>query len=221
MKHILPRLAVTGCLVLLLAACKWPQFGAATPDNHLVATMVAQTLTALARPAQQTPQTSPTSPTLLQPTNTRLPTGTRGPTYTQIPTLFPTGTMGPANTQAPTLIPTGTKEPTNTPIPPPGSIAGAILGYPYGSLPSLAIVAFGQEPPYYYSWLITSPGETYFSMSSDYLIPGHFQVVAYDSSGHTGGCTVIVLVISKQTVNCDITNWGGGYPAKPSDVPNP
>jgi hypothetical protein len=82
-------------------------------------------------------------------------------------------------------------------------------------------VVYGQEPPNYYSYLITSAGETNFSMSSSYLIPGHFQVVAYDSSGHAGGCTVLVLVISNQTVNCDITDWGGGYPAKPSGVPNP
>jgi hypothetical protein len=85
----------------------------------------------------------------------------------------------------------------------------------------LAIVAYGQEPPNYYSYLITGAGETYFSMSSNYLIPGHFQVVAYDSSGHAGGCTINVLVISNQTVICDITNWGGGYPAKPSGVPSP
>ncbi len=209
MKRILSCLAVTGCLVLLLAACKFPQFGAATPDNDTVATMVAQTLTALAQPAQHTPLPSPTSPTLVPPTHTRTPTQP------------PTGTMGPTITQIPSLIPTETVKPTNTPIPAPGIIAGAILGYPYGSLPSLAIVAFGQEPPYYYSWLITGTGATYFTMSSEYLIPGHFQVVAYDASGRTGGCTVIALVISKQTVNCDITNWGGGYPAKPSDVPNP
>jgi hypothetical protein len=82
-------------------------------------------------------------------------------------------------------------------------------------------VAYGQEPPYNYSYLITGAGETYFSMSSNYLIPGHFQVVAYDSSGHAGGCTINVLVISNQTVNCDITNWGAGYPAKPSGVPSP
>jgi hypothetical protein len=221
MKHILPRLVVSIYLVFLLAACNPSKIGTATPDNHLVATMVAQTLTALARPAQQTPFTSPTSPTMAQSTNTRLPTGTRGPTNTQAPTLLPTGTMRPTDTQAPTLIPTGTIRPTNTPIPPPGIIAGAISGYPYGSVPGLAIVAFGQEPPYYYSWLITVAGQIHFTMSSDYLIPGHFQVVAYDSSGRTGGCSVIVLVISKQTVTCDITNWSAGYPAKPSDVPNP
>ncbi|MCX6038025.1 MAG: hypothetical protein NTW99_09080 [Chloroflexi bacterium] len=123
----------------------------------------------------------------------------------------------PTNTQ----IPTETTGPTNTPNSAPGTIAGGISGYPYGSVPGLAIVAYGQEPPYYYSYLITGAGETNFAMSSSYLIPGHFQVVAYDSSGHAGGCTVYVLVISNQTVNCDITNWGGGYPAKPSGVPSP
>jgi hypothetical protein len=81
-------------------------------------------------------------------------------------------------------------------------------------------VAYGQEPPYNYSYMITGGG-AYFSMSTIYLIPGHFQVVAYDSSGHAGGCTFNVLVISDQTVNCDITNWGGSYRAKPSGVPSP
>jgi hypothetical protein len=159
--------------------------------------------------AQQTALASPFSPSLVQPTNS------------QTPTQRPTETMGPTNTRTPTQRPTETIAPTNTPIPLPGTITGGIFGYPYGSVPSLAIVAFGKEPPYYYSWLITGTGETSFTMSSDYLLPGHFQVVAYDSSGHTGGCTSVVLVKSEQTVNCDITNWGGGYPAKPPSVPTP
>jgi hypothetical protein len=121
-----------------------------------------------------------------------------------VPTITPTITLTPV--------------PTKTPIPKPGSIAGSI-SYPYGSVPNLVIVAFGQEPPYYYSYLTTNLGDTYYSMSSQYLIPGKFQIVAYDSSGHTGGCTVIVTVISEQTVNCDITDWGGSYPSKPSGVP--
>jgi hypothetical protein len=114
-----------------------------------------------------------------------------------------------------------TLAPSFTPIPKPGSIAGGISGYPYGSLPSLAIVAFGQDPPYYYSYMITNPGSSSYSMSSSYLIPGQFQVVAYDASGHSGACPSLVTVISDQTVTCDITNWGGGYPPKPSSVPNP
>jgi hypothetical protein len=69
--------------------------------------------------------------------------------------------------------------------------------------------------------MITNPGDGYYSMSTDYLIPGKYQVVAYDSSNHTGGCAALITVISEQTVTCDITNWGGGYPSKPSDVPNP
>jgi hypothetical protein len=114
-----------------------------------------------------------------------------------------------------------TLTPSNTPIPKPGTIEGGISGYPYGSLQKLAIVAFGQEPPYNYSYWITGTGNTSYSMTSDYLLPGKYQVVAYDSSNHTGGCPVIVTVISDQTVTCNITNWGGGYPAKPSDVPDP
>jgi hypothetical protein len=114
-----------------------------------------------------------------------------------------------------------TLPPSATPIPKPGSIEGAISGYPYGSQPSLAIVAFGQAPPNYYSYMITNPGVSSFSMSSNYLIPGQFQVVAYDASGHSGGCPALVTVISEKTVTCDISNWGGGYPPKPSGVPNP
>ena len=120
-----------------------------------------------------------------------------------------------------TPIPTYTVGATETPNLTPGVIAGGISGYPYGSVPRLAIVAFQQEAPYNRGYIITIAGETYFVNNSSYLIPGHYQVVAYDSSGHTGGCSVIVQVISNQTVNCDITNWGGGYPAKPSFVPNP
>ncbi len=54
-----------------------------------------------------------------------------------------------------------------------------------------------------------------------YITAGDYQVVAYDSSGHAGGCAGNVKVVTNQTVICDIGNWGGGYPAKPSGVPNP
>jgi hypothetical protein len=46
-------------------------------------------------------------------------------------------------------------------------------------------------------------------------------VVAYDSSGHAGGCNLNAAVVSNTTVNCDITNWSGSYRVKPSGVPNP
>ena len=209
MKPISPRLAVSILLAILLTACNLPQGSGSGTDTGTVATRVAMTLAALTQSAQQTSLASPSSQTSIQ------------PTITLTPTQEPSATTGPTNTPTATLHPTETIAPTNTPIPAPGTIAGSISGYPYGSVPGLAIVAFGQEPPNNYSWLITGAGETYFSMSSSYLFPGHFQVVAYDSSGHTGGCTVNVLVISNQTVNCNITNWGGGYPAKPSGVPAP
>jgi hypothetical protein len=205
MKLIFPHLVISTLLIILLAACNMPE----EDDSGVVSTKVALTLAALTRTAQQVPLSSPTSPTEIQPTDT------------QTPTQLPTETSGPTVTQSPTHLPTKTTESTRTPIPAPGTIAGGISGYPYGSVPRLAIVAFGQEPPYNYSWWITAAGDTYFSMSSSYLIPDHYQVVAYDSSGHSGGCSVIVLVISDQTVNCDITDWGGGYPAKPSNVPSP
>lgn len=198
MKPIFPRMAVSILLILLLVACNLPQGGVTATDTGTVATKVVLTLTALTQSAQQTPLASLTL--------------TASETFSQ-PTFTPSSTL----TQTPALSPT----PSITPIPKPGTIEGSISGYPYGSVPRLAIVAYGQEPPYNYSYWITGAGETYFAMSSSYLIPGHYQVVAYDSSGHAGGCTNNVQVISDQTVDCDITNWGGGYPAKPSGVPSP
>lgn len=212
MKSNFPRLAISVLFIMLLAGCNLPNGGVTTPGTATIDTKVALTEVALTQSAQQNLPASPTSSstsTLIQ------------PTITLTPTLNPTNTAGPSPTETPTLKPTNTSAPTNTPIPAPGSIAGNISGYPYGALPGLSIVAFGQEPPYYYSYLITGAGTTYYDMSSSYLIPGHFQVVAYDASGHAGGCPVLVLVKSNTTVNCDITNWGGGYPAKPSGVPNP
>lgn len=205
------KIIISALLVACLAACNLPVV--ATPgqiDSGAVATGVVLTLAALTQSAQQTPLSSPTSlqlasPTLAQPTSTLILAAS--PTFT--------ATIGPSATVTPTLAPSA------TPIPKPGTISGSISGYPYGSLPSLAIVAYGQNPPNYYSYLTTNPGDTSYSMSSSYLIPGPFQVVAYDASGHSGGCPNLVTVISDQTVTCNITNWGGGYPPKPSNVPNP
>lgn len=202
---------VSVLIISCLCACNLPGSPTQVGGNPgAVATQVVLTLAVFTQSAQPAPLSSPTSeqlssPTLAQPTNT--PTVAPSPDST--PTIGLTATL------------TLTLPPSATPIPKPGSIAGAISGYPYGSLPSLAIVAFGQDPPYYYSYMITNPGSSSYSMSSSYLIPGQFQVVAYDVSGHSGGCPSLVTVISEQTVTCDITNWGGGYPPKPSSVPKP
>ena len=204
MKPNFPHLVATILLILFLAACNMPQ-GVTIQDSGTVSTSVALTLQALTALAPQDGITTPISP---EPGN-------------QIITQVPVEPLTPTDTPSPTLTPSETTGPTNTPNSSPGSIAGSISGYPYGSIPRLLIMAFGKEPPYNYSYLITAAGETYYSMSTPYLIPGHFQVVAYDASGHTGGCTFNVLVISNETVNCDITNWGGGYPSKPSGVPFP
>jgi hypothetical protein len=210
MKPSSSRLAPSLFLVLLLAACSLQNGSTPTPGTNIVPTIVASTLAAMTLTPQQSPLASPTIPT-----STPLAPPTATQTLTQTFTPTSTVTAGPSPTITPTL------KPSNTPIPDPGSIAGNITGYPYGSVPGLAIVAYGQEKPYYYSYIITGAGTTYYSMSSSYLIPGHFQVVAYDASGHAGGCTTLILVISNQTVNCDITNWGGSYPPKPASVPNP
>jgi hypothetical protein len=208
MKLIFPRLGASLLLVSFLAACSLPQVNP-TADTGIVATKVAETLAAFTQAAKQTTLPSPTSPSSIT------------PTASMTLTLEPTTTTGFTTTPTETINPTVTKRPTETPTSLPGTIAGSIYGYPYGSIPDLAIVAFGQEPPYNYSYMITAAGQTYFSMTTKYLLPGHYQVVAYDSSGNTGGCVINLLVISDQTVTCDITNWGGGYPAKPSGVPNP
>ncbi len=108
---------------------------------------------------------------------------------------------------------------TKTPVGPPGPIEGSISGYPYGAVPSLTIVAFEQEAPYNYSYFITASGSTYFSMTSEWMIPGTWLVVAYDASGNSGGCPTIVRVTSNQSVTCNITDWAGSYPSKPAGVP--
>ena len=198
------NLLVSVSLIFFLSACNLPNTAtnAGTQEN-IVATSVILTLSAL---TQSVPQQTPlASPTQASPTVT--------PPLILSPSLTPTITLNTA--------PTLTLEPSITPVPKPGTISGAISGYPYGSLPRLAIVAFGQEPPYNYSYWITAAGDNYYSMTSQYMLPGKYQVVAYDSSSRAGGCTKIVNVISDQTVTCDITNWGGSYPSKPSGVPNP
>jgi hypothetical protein len=207
MKSSSLHLLFSTMLICLLVGCNLPEVISNTPVNETVPTKVALTLAALTQPAQLTTEIPPIAPTSALPGISPEPStiATEVPTNTQIPTLTPTETPGP----------------TITPRSAPGTIAGSISGYPYGSLPSLAIVAYGQESPYYYSYMITGAGQSYFEMTTDFLLPGHYQVVAYDSSGHAGGCNLNAAVVSNTTVNCDITNWSGSYRAKPSGVPNP
>jgi hypothetical protein len=198
-----------GCLflVILLAACSLQQANPIS-DSDLVATKVEATLAGLTQSALLTPATA-------MPSLTPLP-----PTVTQAATLAPSATIGFTATPTITMPPTLTMGVTPSPTPGLGTIAGSIIGYPYGSVPALAIVAFGQKPPFNYWYWITGTGNTFFSMDG-YITTGQYQVVAYDSSGHVGGCVVIVQVVTNQTVTCDISNWGGGYPSKPAGVPNP
>jgi hypothetical protein len=152
------------------------------------------------------------------------PTGTtQFGTLTYTPTTqYPSETSDPVSTDTPTVSPTITSEFTNTPEPGFGGIEGSILGYPYGAIPRLVIVAFKKEPPYPYRYEILVPGSSYYSMTAGvdyYLSTGKYQVVAYDASGHAGGCNTIIEVKKDQMVTCDITNWGGSYPSKPGDVP--
>jgi hypothetical protein len=191
----------TFTLLILLCGCTLQMASpSAEPNSGMVDTLVAATMSAFT-PSAQLPEKA--SPTIEQPTSTE----TIAPSLTNVPTASPTVTI--------------TMAPTNTSIPKPGTIIGHISGYPYGALPKLTIVAYGQEPPYNYSYWITAAGDTTYSMTSDYLIPGKYQVVAYDSNKRSGGCPVIVTVISDQSVTCDISNWGGGYPSKPAGVPDP
>ncbi len=197
------RLAIISTIlsVSVLCACNLPEGRNPTGlPADATSTQIVSTLAALTQSVQPTPLASLTlsaSATVSQ------------PTFTPSPTL--TLTLTPA------LSPT----PTITPIPKPGTIAGGIHGYPYGSIPRLAIVASEQEPPYNYSYVVTTSGDTYYSIGGVYVVPGQWRVVAYDPSGHAGGCTATVTVISEQTVTCDITDWSGSYPAKPAGVPDP
>jgi hypothetical protein len=203
MKPNLPRLVVSLLIVVFLASCNLPKVEIVTQEPGILATSVELTLVAMTQEALQTPGTTPETPSGGETATTYPPTSSETTNPTDTP--FPTETTGP----------------TKTPLSSPGSIGGSIAGYPYGSLPSLAIVAFLQEPPYNYSYMISAPGQVYFEMSSSYLIPGHYQVIAYDSSGHKGACSFNVVVISNETVNCEINSWGGSYRDKPSGVPNP
>jgi hypothetical protein len=181
-------------IVVILTACNMPSTQGGPGSVGAVATTVAQTFEAMTQTMQQ-PLSTPTLPPP--------PTGT--------PTFTPSFTSGPTNT--PTLTPNGTA----TFEPGVGSISGAIAGYPYGSIPQLAIVAFEQESPHNYWYLITGFGSTYYSMDG-YVSSGTYQVVAYDPSGNSGGCTMIVAVKRDQSAVCDITDWSGSYPSKPDNV---
>ena len=196
MKKISRSLVLFFLSTTLLTSCNLPSAGQSTPNPNDVATRVAATLSVLHRSPSKVPQVPLGSPTAQPPAASAQPT--RKPTA------------------AATLAPTDTSKPTPGT---PGTIEGGISGYPYGAVPKLTIVAFGQESPSHYSYFITAPGQTSFSMTSSYLIPGKYQVVAFDASGHAGGCTSIVTVHSDQTSTCDITDWSGSYPAKPAGVP--
>lgn len=209
MKRAMIILFLGGALVL--SSCNLPNHtGTVQPPTLAFDTKVALTLTAVHQVQLRTPSTTGVPVT---PTDTLTPTGTFTQTLTLEPSLTPTATY--------TVTLTKTDAPTKTPIPKPGTIEGSISGYPYGSLPSLAIVAFQQQAPYNWSYWITAPGTAFFSMTSDYLLPGKWLVVAYDADGHSGGCPAQVTVISEETVTCDITDWSGSYPPKPSGVPFP
>jgi hypothetical protein len=93
-----------------------------------------------------------------------------------------------------------------------GIISGGVYGYPFGNLPKLTIVAFNKDTGYWY-WIGTAAGQSNFTMND---IPGGtYQVVAYDGSGHAGGTSVNIEVKGGQTVNADINNWSGSFPANP------
>lgn len=115
---------------------------------------------------------------------------------------------------------TQTSTPEVTEAPQPGAITGSVTVYPYGSLPSLAIVAIGQGTGNY-TYVINAAGDTYFFLESQYLMPGQYWVVAYDPSGHAGGCPTLLTVESGQTASCNVTDWTGSYPSRPGGVPAP
>ncbi len=93
-----------------------------------------------------------------------------------------------------------------------GTIEGEISGYPYGSLPEMAVIFFSQSTKYWY-WIGTTAGQIYFSIND--LPPGDYQVVAYDGSGHAGGVPNIVKVTAGQSTYVILKDWVGTYPSDP------
>lgn len=179
---------------LLLTACNLPGRTAQPgSDPSQLGTDIAATLEVLLEPAlSQQPLSTPTLESLPSPT-----------LEVQAP---------------PTSAPFPTPDVTLTPEPGFGSISGGILNYPYGALPKITVVAFEQTPPYHYWYWITAAGNTSYSMDG-YVSTGKYQVVAYDPSGHKGGCTTLVQVKNNEMVICNITDWAGSYPDKPAGVP--
>lgn len=192
MKNLSPIYVLVAALALLAVACSLTSaVPSSAPSAGDIATRVAGTLQALSSP------TGPAAP-LASPTEAA-------------PTTAATATGGGQ--------PSATPAATSTEVPNPGSIEGSISGYPYGALGQLTIVAYEQESPYNYSYWLPNAGSTSYSMTSEYLVPGKWQVVAYDHAGHAGGCPTIVTVKPDESATCDITDWSGAYRAKPAGVP--
>ena len=116
-------------------------------------------------------------------------------------------------------MPSVTYIPSVTATPGLGALTGGVYGYPYGTIPRLVFVASNQETGRW-KYSINMAGLSYYS--PEYFIPeGKYQVVAYDTAGHAGGCVTIVTVKANEIAVCDITDWIGVYPGKPGDAPNP
>jgi len=190
MKANAASFAILIIIAILMSACNLPSVAPiAGPNASDVATLVAATLQSLASPTGA-------SASLASPTP-----------------AAPTLTIPPTSTSAP--LPTATFLPTATVLP--GAISGGVYGYPFGSIPALSFVAFSQSSHSWF-WWADPAGQSYFS-TDNFITPGVYQVVAYDHSGHAGGCAGTVTVTSSATVSCDVNTWGGSYPAKPAGVP--
>jgi hypothetical protein len=98
-----------------------------------------------------------------------------------------------------------------------GTIAGSIA-YPGANPPALKVVAFNMKTHYWY-WVGTVPGNTFFEF--DDLPPGTYHVVAYAENGQAGGYAdnehnlIDIVLKSGQTVNIEINDWEGSFPANP------
>jgi predicted small secreted protein len=159
-----------------------------------------------------------------------LPSGITGDTTDEVATsVAQTLAALPAGESTASLenvLPTDTSEPTPTETPQitaapePGTISGTISGYPYGTQPRLAIVAIGYNTGNW-TYVINVAGDSYFYLASQYLLPGQYYVIAYDSSGNSGGCPGLVTVASNETASCTISDWVSWFPDRPSGVPVP
>jgi hypothetical protein len=119
--------------------------------------------------------------------------------------------------------------PYNVPYPPgrePADITGTISGnltYLNADIPELRVVAFNLDLGYWY-WVNTLPGQNFYAINE--LLPGTYNIVAYDALGNSGGHAAgnhdlidILVEPGKVFEGANINDWTappGTYPPDPT-----